>query len=235
MYKLDKNVISKISLFLDVKSLSNFCLSCNKYYINIWCNDYLWEIRLQKEYFFDPEINLFSFEIRQNMKQEKLTYAKIYKSIFLKKCVWYNTICNDTCEPKIIFDKVNKIGTHITSSFRLKEDSYLGFSIEGEYPKGTKIWLADTEYPEAFINKADAVKKIISVITEQFEKFYLDKEARENFIKHFNLTPEEYFKCNLEDLPHVYSKVLQEKHILFAPSPDYPEFPDYYQIKQITI
>lgn len=233
MQFLDRYSLIQVCLNLRVKDLLNFCISCKKIYNDIWLSDYFWELRLKKDYPETCESNLFEENIRKNMKEEKLSYFSIFKSILCRHTPWYHTKCDtSTQDPIIIFDEV-KSGYIKQNYFILNLD--LNFHINGKFPKGTKIWLSVTENSKAFISKKQAVQRILQLIYEQFKSFYLDIEARKNFIEEFHMTPEEYFKCDLQDLYSIYYKILYNEEKIFAPSLDYPDYPDCYQIKQLTI
>ena len=76
MEKFDQLLLHKISSKLDVKDLFNFCLTCKKFYNNIYQKDIIWTHYLSQ---IDEEFNGEILELKKNVKMKN---KELYKMGF---------------------------------------------------------------------------------------------------------------------------------------------------------
>lgn len=193
METIDKNVLRLIALELDLPSLLRFCQSDKFKNQEICESNIFWRLKLNRDY---PE-TISKFNDLPNVN-----YKKIYVSMYNNLSQIYTVILNWVRGP-FLYDYIQKgdITTEDVENLQLiypefldETDNYAVYTI-GNFPKGTKVWLAytsdwDLELDRMYLSKEQArnalLKTINRIIRESF--MFIDYGVYEN---HFHMSETE--------------------------------------------
>jgi len=242
MERIDKNLLRLMAIDLDIPSLINYCKT-NK--------------RINKEVCesqdFSEIISFIKFPNTIGKFYKTDDFRKIYLSLINKELnKYYIFISQENGNENIpkIFEYIKK--TPITEedydlaeilysdfSERMGEDT--SFEIEGNFPNGTKIWLAycddwDFNVKKAFLTRKEAIDELSKIFIFFIEN---DFELYSEFEEETNMSPEKFYGGNLNEVKKRYLDILNKTGQLQILSHDnrrrVPIFPVNFIIKEFEI
>lgn len=242
MERFDKNLLRLMAIELDMPSLIKFCKTNKRINKEVCQSQDFWRNKLNKE--FPNTIGKFYIA----------DFRKIYLSLINKEVhTYYIFISQENKQednlPKI-FDYIKETPIN-EEDYDLAEKLYPDFSermgeensfkIVGDFPHGTKIWLAycddwDYKISEAFLTREEAINKLSNVFNYFIE---IDFKMAGEFEEEMNMTPEIFYGGKLDEIKKRYLDTLNEKGQLQIRSHDNrrnpPIFPVNFIIKEFEI
>ena len=239
---MDNNLLRLLALELDMPSLLNLCLSSKRLNREICQNNHFWRNKLYKDY---PETKgkVFGNNLR-----------KVYLSLLNRVRKTYYVFASNDNEadgfPEIfdyikdtegMEDKDYEKAAELYPDFNDRFDEEITFQILGDFPSGTKIWLAynddlDLGFAFGFISREQAIQRLISIAENLIES---DFERREEFIEELGITPEEFYNGTYAEDIKRNRETLEKTNRLKIPGHDnrrsVPLFPIHFLLKEFAI
>ena len=234
---MDNNVLRLLALELDMPSLLNLCLSNKRLNREICENNHFWRNKLYKDY---PETKGKVFG--NNLRKVYLSLVnKVYKTYYV-----FVSRNNENSFPKI-FDYVTdsapteedyEKAANLFSDFEERIGEEQEFTIIGEYPTGTKIWLAyfdnfDFGISKAFISREQAIEALLKIADE------LVKSDFEFVEEETGIPEEEFHKGTYEEVITRNRDTLERTNHLEIPGHDsrghIKFFPLHFILEELTL
>lgn len=203
MEDLDKNLIKKLALELDLDSIKKLCLASKRFDKYICKDNIFWKNKLDREY--------------PNTIVENSNFRKIYESLFNEKYSYlvFISYCNDNDQVLKFWDYIHKYQNVLIEDkmYEKMENLYPDFiercgeefifDMKGDFPKGTKIWLAYSNdnminLKKGFLIKEKAVNSVLKTIEYILKD---DFDNREEIEEQYGKSIEEiYGKNSIEEI-----------------------------------
>ena len=240
---MDNNVLRLLALELDLPSLLNLCLSNKRLNREICENNHFWRNKLYKDY---PETQGRVFG--NNLRKVYLSLANnVYKTYY----VFASNEADEDGFPKV-FDYIKNTEGMNDEDFQKAEQLYpdfnelfeeeMTFKILGDFPTGTKIWLAycddsDLWIRKGFISREEGLQAILNrvgpLILADFHS------SRDDLVEEIGMTPEEFYKGTYNEVIRRNRETLEKTNRLKIPGHDsrraVPLFPIHFLLKEFTI
>jgi hypothetical protein len=239
--KLDKNLLRLLAIDLDIPSLIKFCKTNKRINKEVCESKDFWRNKLHKE--FPNTIGKFSKD-----------FKRIYFSLLNKEVIKYYIFISAQNEeygniPKI-YDYIKR--TPLTEEdYEMVEKLYPDFSermgegqsftVIGDFPAGTKIWLAyiddrDFGVSEGFLTRKEAIDLLLKISNYVVENdFELARELEEEV----NMTPEKFHGDKLDNLKQRNREILNKTgHLKIKGHDDRlrtPIFPINFIVKEVEL
>lgn len=214
----DKNVVMKLAMELDIKTLKSLCSTSKRMNLILCNNKDFWRNKLYREY----PATIEKFPNTANFRQ-------IYLSLINKEKHKYQVLIGTyENKPPLILPYVKKDIT--TEDFSVAEKFYPNifneafvdmesFEIVGNFPSGTKIFLAylvdyDIGYLKGFLTQTQAIEELVNSISALIEA---DFDHHQSFEEIFEMltgvrrTPEEFYGGNLQQVNQKNMENLMQK------------------------
>ena len=234
---MDNNLLRLLALDLDMPSLLNLCLSSKRMNREICENNHFWRNKLYKDY---PETkgkvfgnNLRKVYLSLKNKIEKDFYAFVSRNNENSFPKIFDYIMNS---PPSDEDYEKSVALFPDFYERMPEEEK--FTIIGEYPSGTKIWLAyfsdfDFGISKAFISREQAIEALLKIANE------LVKSDFEFVEEETGIPEEEFHKGTYEEVITRNRDTLERTNHLEIPGHDsrghIKFFPLHFIVKEVTL
>lgn len=241
MERLPKDVLIMLALDLSNQDILHFCSTSKKINLSICNNNTFWMKKLNKEYPF----TIGKFKSNSD-------FHKIYLSLLNKEVhTYYIFISNENTDkiPKIysyikntpITDEDYELAEHIYTDFNERHAEENKFEMIGNFPLGTKIWVAfsddpDTHFIKGFLDRNEAVEEILKIANYFVEN---DFHLSYDFIDEIGKTPEEFYGGTLEEVKKKnFSNLTKNNYLVILGHDDRlrePIFPINFIIKEFEL
>jgi hypothetical protein len=231
--EIPKDILIQLALELDILSLLNFCKSSKRFNTITCQNNLFWFNKLNKDFNYS-DTKIYNKDTNYRNLYEMVIGRLTFYEVFLSEC-------NGQNQPPKFWPFIHK--AYVKS---LNDEDYKNlnkkypdlkercgsefiFEMNGNYPKGTTIYLAYSDDPDlrlkhAYLNKQKAIDKILNSILLQLKYFKQDNEEEyKTFYRYRNKSIEEiledfkrelleqgYFKFYSLDTDQFYWYILQE-------------------------
>lgn len=241
MERLDKNLLIETALDLDNASLVKLCQTSKKINNVICENNNFWMRKLFRDF---PNL-IGKIPLNNN-------YRRIYKSLINNDLFSYYVFKSDcdNDQPPIFWDYIKKFPYFDDTGFDEKDykiaenfpnfkercGDMFTFEIYGNYPPGTKIWLAYSTFEEinldeAFLSKEDTINTVLKTVRDLIKYAYTERALIENY--HGQTLEELYDNKTEDEMINDFRNQLNEKGFFKLYDPVEDKY-DWFLIKEFT-
>jgi hypothetical protein len=238
MENLDKNVLRMLALDLAMPDILKLCLTSKKINSEICKNNNFWRNKLYKDY--PQTINKFP-----GNSDFKRIYLSLYEKVQTQYCVYISSKDKNNIVPKFwdyikeftLNDEDFDIAKKLYEDFDIREGEEFCFPMIGDFPKGTKIYLAyisdaNFDYKNAFLSREEAISSLMKTIHMILEENYITE--RDFFVEYWG-EPEIFYGGTFEEVINKYKKQLEKEDYVGIIFPAYQEDLIYFIVKEFTI
>ena len=237
---MDNNLLRLLALELDMPSLLNLCLSSKRMNREICENNHFWRNKLYKDY---PETKGKVFG--NNLRKVYLTLLnKVYKTYYVfasnesdNESDGFPEIFDYIKDTEGMEDKDYEKAEELYPDFNDRFDEEIIFQILGDFPSGTKIWLAYCDDSDVgsfgFISREQGIQRLIFVAENLIA---YDFERREEFVEEIGMTPEEFYNGTYAEVIKRNRETLEKTNRLKIFGHDNRTlFPIHFLLKEFAI
>lgn len=210
MEKLSPDLLQFLVLDYDLDSLIKLCQTNKRMNFLICSNSKFWRTKLYKEYpktigKFPPDSDFrkIYLSLVNNKKEKYYTFISYKEPIKFWNYIKKSPLTGED------FDLVEIL----YSDFIDKQGEDLEFQMVGEYPIGTKIWLAysdnrDIDIKEAFLSREEAINKILTAVGLLLKSDFDDQ------LDFNGKNPEEFYGGAIDEVMERYKKDLTQNNYI---------------------